>query len=198
MPIGSADRIIAEKRPSAASALILRRILKRWRMTAGQVLQDFAQIAAGRALDRDRGDEQRQVVLADAEIEVAHRRLEIGAVGDLVGDDAEFGADRVGHLARHHRDRDRHRMAGAQAAHDDVDGVGKLRAELLLAALAHESQHQDTAARARRRAPRQRGLDDVAAQEQHAAEHDDVPTPSTIGDDAHEPDASARTAAPAG
>ena len=41
----------------------------------GQVFQDFAEIAAGRALDRHRGDEQRQVVLADAEIQIAHARF---------------------------------------------------------------------------------------------------------------------------
>ena len=94
--IGSDDRIIAEARPSAASARILRRILKRCADHAGEVFQDFAEIAAGRALDRDRGDEQRQVVLADAEIEIAQRGFEIGAVGDLVGDDAELAADRIG------------------------------------------------------------------------------------------------------
>jgi hypothetical protein len=33
MAIGSDERISAEARPSAASARILRRILKRWRMT---------------------------------------------------------------------------------------------------------------------------------------------------------------------
>ena len=57
---------------------------------AGQVFENLAEIAAGRALDRDRGDEQRQVVLADAEIQIAHRGFEIGAIGDLVGDDAEL------------------------------------------------------------------------------------------------------------
>ena len=59
-------------------------------MTAGKVFQNFAEVAAGRALDRDRGDEQRQIVLADAEIQVAHAGFEIGAIGDLVGDDAEL------------------------------------------------------------------------------------------------------------
>ena len=62
MPIGSDERINADARPSAAKARILRRILKRWRITDGKIFQDFAEIAAGRALDRDRGHEQRQVV----------------------------------------------------------------------------------------------------------------------------------------
>ena len=99
---------------------------------AGQVLQNLAQIAAGRALDGDGGDEQRQVVGADAGVKVAHRRFQIGAVGDLVGDDAELAADRIGHFASHHVDGDRHRMAGAQAAHDDVERVGKLGGEFVL------------------------------------------------------------------
>src|SRR5215831_3600396 len=51
---------------------------------AGEVLQDFAEIAASRALDGDGGDKQRQVLLADAEVEVTQRGLEIGAIGDLV------------------------------------------------------------------------------------------------------------------
>ena len=55
-------------------------------------------------------------------------------------------ADRIGHLARHHGDRDRHRMAGAQAAHDDVERVGELRAELLLPPAALELEHQTAAA----------------------------------------------------
>src|SRR5580700_10872798 len=92
-----------------------------------EVFQDLAQVAAGRALDRHRGDEQRQVLLADAIGEVAHRGFQVSPVGDLVGDDAELGADRIGQLARHHGDGDGHRMAGPQAAYDDVDGVGKLR-----------------------------------------------------------------------
>ena len=58
--------------------------------------------------------------------------FQIGPVGDLVGHDAELGADRIGHLAPHHGDGDRHRMAGAQAAHDDVERVGELRGEPLL------------------------------------------------------------------
>src|ERR1043165_1253393 len=61
-----------------------------------EVLQDFGQVAAGRALDRHRGHEQRQIFLADADIEVAHRGLDVGAVGDLVRRDAELGADRIG------------------------------------------------------------------------------------------------------
>ena len=91
-------------------------------------------------MDRNRRDEQRQIVLADAEIEVAQRALEVGTVGDLVRDDAEFRADRVPHFARHHGDRDRHRMACAQAAHDHVEGVGKLRSELLQPAPAQDPQ----------------------------------------------------------
>src|SRR5499426_4771835 len=55
----------------------------------GQVLQDFAELAAGRRLDRHGGDEQRQILLADAAAELAHGALEVGAVGDLVGHDAE-------------------------------------------------------------------------------------------------------------
>src|ERR1043165_7223890 len=61
-----------------------------------EVLEDFGEVAAGRALDRHGGHEQRQVFLADAEVEVAHRGLDVGAVGDFVRRDAEFGADRVG------------------------------------------------------------------------------------------------------
>src|ERR1044071_4848047 len=38
-----------------------------------KVGKDLAQIAAGRALNGDRRDEQRKVLLADAEVEVAHR-----------------------------------------------------------------------------------------------------------------------------
>ena len=141
--IGSDDRIIAEARPSAASARTLRRILKRCRMTAERFSRISLEVAAGRALDRDRGDEQRQVVLADAEIEIAHRAFEIGAVGDFVGDDAEFGADGIGAIraptmviatgtgwpAR----RLRTMMSSAS---------GKLRAEFLLPAAAQMLQHR--------------------------------------------------------
>src|SRR5215472_13140205 len=67
-----------------------------------EVAEDLAEIAAGRRLDRHRGDEQRQVVLPETGIEVAHGGLEIGAVGDLVADEAELGADRIRHFARHH------------------------------------------------------------------------------------------------
>jgi hypothetical protein len=136
--IGSDERISAEARPSAASA----RHLKAFADDGGEVFQDFAEIAAGRALDRDRRDEQWQVVLTDAEIKVSQRGFEIGAVGDLVGDDAELRPDRVFHFAPHHADRDRRRMAGAQAAHDDVETVGELRAELLLAPPAQDAQEQ--------------------------------------------------------
>ena len=70
------------------------------------------------------------------------RGFEVRAIGDLVGDDAELAADRVPHLARHHGDRDRHRVAGAQAAHDHVESIGKLRGEGLLAPAAQNAQHQ--------------------------------------------------------
>src|SRR3954463_10925944 len=63
---------------------------------ARQVREDFGQVATGRALDRNGGDEQRQVFLSDAEVEVAHCGLDVGAVGDLVGRDAELGADGIG------------------------------------------------------------------------------------------------------
>ena len=119
---------------------------------AGQIFQNLAEIAAGRALDRDRGDEQRQIVLADPDIEIAQRRFEIGAVGDLVHDDAELAADRILHLARDHGQRDRRRVAGAQAAHDHVERIGELRAERLLAARAQEAHAPGTAAQCRRTA----------------------------------------------
>src|SRR6185437_3075005 len=108
----------------------------------GKILENFAEITAGRSLDRDRRDEQRQVIGSDSEIKIAHRRFEVGAVGDFVGDDTEFRADRIGQFARHHGNGDRHRMAGAERAHDDVDGVGKLRAEFFLPASAQEAQHK--------------------------------------------------------
>ncbi len=63
--------------------------------------------------------------------QVAHCGFEIGAIGDFVGHDPELAADRIGKLAPDHRNCDRHRMAGAQAAHDHVNGIGKLLAELL-------------------------------------------------------------------
>jgi hypothetical protein len=56
---------------------------------------------------------------------------------------AELAADGIGQLARHHLDRDRNRMASAQAAHDDVERVGKLRAEFFVPAAAHEAQRDD-------------------------------------------------------
>ena len=119
---------------------------------AGEVIEDLAEIAAGRSLDRDRGHEQRQVVLPDPDVEVAQRRFEIGAVGDFVDDDAELAADRIPHLARDHGQRDRRRMTGAQAAHDHVERVGELRAERLLAARPQEAHDHDTEARCRRTA----------------------------------------------
>ena len=131
---------------------------------AGKVLQDFAEIAAGRALDGDRGDEQRQIVGADAGIEVAHRGFQIGAVGDLVGHDAELAADRIGHFAPHHGDGDRHRMAGAQAAHDDVERVGELGGEFLLPPRRAACAAPDRAAPSRSTAPATRRLDDAAAE----------------------------------
>jgi hypothetical protein len=89
--IGSDDRIIAEKRPSAASRANLAAHLEPLANDRRTGSQYLAEIAAGRALDRDGGHEQREVVLADAVIEIAHRGFQIGAVGHLVGDDAELG-----------------------------------------------------------------------------------------------------------
>ena len=154
MPIGSADRIIAEARPSAASARILRRILNRWRMTP----ERFSRISprlppvepwmATAVTNSGRSSEPMRA------IEIAHRGFEIGAVGDLVGDDAEFAADRIGHFAPDHGDGDRHRMAGAQAAHDDVERVGELGAEFLLPPRAQHFAAPIAAAPSRSRAPR--------------------------------------------
>ena len=129
---------------------------------AGQVVQDFAEIAAGGALDGDGGDEQRQIVGADAAVKIAHRRLEIGAIGDFVGHDAEFTADRIGHFASDHGDGDRHRMAGAQAAHDDIERIGELGAEFLLPPRAQHAQHE-VRQHSRAEQSRQRRLDKTAA-----------------------------------
>ena len=150
MAIGSDDRIkrrrAAFRRQRADLAAHLEAIADDGR----QVFEDFAEIAAGRALNRDRGHEQRQVVLADAEIEIAHRGFEIGAIGDLVGDDAELAADRIRHLARHHGDRDRHRVAGAQAAHDDVEARRGTARRISSAAARAGSAAPGRAARCRR------------------------------------------------
>ena len=106
-------------------------------------------------------------------------------------------ADRVGHFARHHGDRDRHRMAGAQAAHDDVERVGKLRAELLLPPPAQDAQHQIGQRGAAEQADQQRLERDLPrkikrdGERCHRADRDED---QQLAD----ADASGRTAEPAG
>ena len=90
--------------------------------------------------------------MPDAEVQIAHRGFEIGAIGHFVRDDAELLADRVGHFSPDHRDCDGHRMAGAQRSDDYVDGIRKLRTKLFLAAVAQEPQHQGGSATPPKRA----------------------------------------------
>ena len=93
----------------------MRRILKRSRITLDRLSRIWLRLPPVVAWI-DESDEERQVLLADARHHVAHGGFDVGAVGDLVRDHAELGADRVGQLARHHGDRDGDRMAGAQGA----------------------------------------------------------------------------------
>ena len=106
----------------------------------GQVVQNFTEIAAGRSLDGDGGNEQGQIVRADAQVKVAERRFQIRAIGYFIRQDAKFTADRIGHLAAHQRKRNRHRVPGAQAAHDGIERIGELRGEPLLSPPAQHEQ----------------------------------------------------------
>src|SRR4051812_38614984 len=119
---------------------------------ARQVRENFGQVATGRALDRNGGHKQRQVFLPDAEVEVAHRGLDIGAVGDLVGRDAKLGPDRIRQFLCDEADRHRYRMPGAQRAHDDVHRVRKLSCEFVMAPLAHEQQRRERQSEAGKKA----------------------------------------------
>ncbi len=75
--------------------------------------------------------------------DIAHRLLEGGAIGDLVGGHAELRADGIGELAAHQAHRRRHRMAGLEAAHHDLQRPRQLLAEQLGAAARHDLQIEE-------------------------------------------------------
>ena len=69
--------------------------------------------------------------------------LQGGAIGDLVGGHAELRADRVGHLAADQGDGGGHRVAGLQAADDDLQRLRQLEAQRLGARSGLELQVDD-------------------------------------------------------
>ena len=82
-----------------------------------------------------------------------HGLLQGGAVGDLVGGHAEFGAHRIGHLAAHQGHGGRHRVAGLQRADDHLQGLGQLEAEGRAPAAGLELQHGQRDQRAAKDGP---------------------------------------------
>jgi hypothetical protein len=98
----------------------------------GKILQDLAEIAAGRTLNGHSRHEQRQIVLTYSAVQAAQSGFEIRPIGNLVNDDSELAADRIAHLTRDHCDCYRDGMARAQAAYDHVQPVRKWRPEGLL------------------------------------------------------------------
>jgi hypothetical protein len=91
--------------------------------------QDLAEVAARLLRDRGRRHEEAQFGIADPVVQVLERLRHAAPVIDLVDDEREFGPGRFRHLAHDESQRDRQRVPGSQASHDDVQDFGQLLAE---------------------------------------------------------------------
>ncbi len=142
MTTGNREMIQADIRPSAESALIFRRSFCLSRSTDDKIAQDFGQIAAGLGLDGQRHRQQMKALEPDALRKFPHRMLQAEAECDFVGNDAEFGAERVRHFAGDKADRHGSRMPGAQRTHDHVERVRKLPGEFLDSLVSRAAKNQ--------------------------------------------------------
>ena len=64
----------------------------RWRMSVASRREHFRQIAASLTLHADGGDQEQQIVLADATMQIDDGRRDILAKRNFLGGDGEFGA----------------------------------------------------------------------------------------------------------
>ena len=116
-------------RPCAEITRIWRLTLKRSRITARQVVEHLGQVAARLALRQHRRHEEARVEHRHAPRHAAQRVGQRHAEVLLVVDAAELGADRRRHLVGDDAQAGRERVAGAQRAGDQVDGLGELLLE---------------------------------------------------------------------
>ena len=108
----------------------------------------FGQIAAGLALHADGGDEEQQIILADAAMQVDDGGRDILAERNFLGGHGELGRDRIAHFPRRQSNGAHKRVADAQAAHDDVERVRQLSGEGVDPPPANGRQISDDAQRA--------------------------------------------------
>src|SRR5205807_10618878 len=86
-----------------------------------QTRQVLCEIAAGLVLNVDRDHDELQVLLPDPAIHVLDGGLGALPEGDFFGRQSELDADRIGHFPRDQTQRDRQRVAGAHAPHENVE-----------------------------------------------------------------------------
>ena len=91
----------------------------------GEVLEDLGQVAAGLALDQDRGREEPHVEQRHADGEVRQRVLQRQAEVLLVERLPELGADRLRHLVGDHLQAGREGVARLQRARHQVQRLGE-------------------------------------------------------------------------
>ncbi len=102
---------------------------------AGQVSERFRQIAAGLLLDANHDSEEVRFRHRNALVELAAGLSDRDAEGLGLENGAELALERLGRVAGDDTHAVEQREAGLDAAHDDVDRVGKRHQELRLAPL---------------------------------------------------------------
>ena len=116
-----------------------------------EVLEDLRQVAAGLALDQDRGREEPHVEQRHAHGQVLERVLHRQAEVLLVERLAELGADRLGHLVGDHLQAGRERVAGLERAGDQIQRLRELFLERAQPAGALDVQYDERQREAERR-----------------------------------------------
>src|SRR5262249_10957571 len=91
--------------------------------------EHFGEIAASLALHADGGDQEQEIVLADAPVQVDDGCRHILTKHDFLSGYGELRADRITHFLRREPNRAHEWVADAQAAHDDVKRGRKLGRE---------------------------------------------------------------------
>ena len=133
--VGADATFSGERLDVTAQALALRHRL-------GDRHQQLGEVAADLALDADGHDGPGEVGAVHALGDGVERLLERTAETGLGDDPAQLAAHRLGDLLRHGLDALHHRVAGPQRARQQLERVGQLRLELLLALAGQEVQHR--------------------------------------------------------
>src|SRR5262245_33606354 len=92
-------------------------------------IQNLGEISSRLALDVDRDREEREIGLSHPLCQMIEGYFLLQPERDLVRQYGKLGSDRIGHFTRDESERDAKRVAGAKAAHDDVERVGQLLGE---------------------------------------------------------------------